>query len=507
MDNTGYTVPFTELSQTEGSDDYALRKRTNGKPENSRPDVVIENTVNLKKSVGLISGTSLIVGTVIGSGIFISPKGVLSETGSVGLSLIVWAAGGILSLLGALSYAELGCIVKKSGGEYAYMYEAMGRVAAFLYAWTRIMIMTPSSVCIITLTFAQYLITFFPYCGVPDVPLKVIAATTIVTLCVINCYDTRAAANVQVIFTAAKLIAMFIIVIGGLVKLGQGNTATMKTGFQGTTSTGSGIALAFYDALWAYDGWNNLNYVTEELQNPYVNLPRANIIGVLLVTTLYVLVNISYLVVLGVDGLLNSNAVAVEWGDEVLGSAGIIMPIFVLCSTFGAANGTLFAGVRTLYASARDEQFPEVLSYVNCKRYTPVPCLIFTTVIALLMLIPGDVGALIDFFSFAAWLFYALAIVCLFILRWKMKDVHRPIKVFILLPIIFLACSIYLVIAPIIQDPRMEFLYAFLFVVGGLVFYIPLVHFQLMTGHFDSVTRFLQKLMEVAPSPYIPSFD
>lgn len=488
--------------------EHELRQRpVNGVPEDTGGKVVIENTVNLKKTVGLISGTSLIVGTVIGSGIFISPKGVLKETGSVGLSLIVWGAGGILSLLGSLSYAELGCVVKKSGGEYAYMYRAMGKMMAFLFAWTKVIVLTPSSVAIITLTFASYVVTFLDYCGEPQVPLKVIAAAAIVTLTVINCYDTRAGASVQVIFTFAKLIALVIIVIGGLVKLGQGQTATMKTGFDGTTSTPSSVALAFYDALWAYDGWNNLNYVTEELRNPYVNLPRANIAGVLLVTVLYVLTNISYLVVLGTDGLLNADAVAVTWGKEVLGSAGIIMPIFVLCSTFGAANGSLFAGVRTLYASARDEQFPEILSYVNCRRFTPIPCLIFTSVISLLMLIPGDIGGLIDFFSFAAWLFYALTIVCLFILRWTMKDAKRPIKVFLLFPVIFLACSIYLVVTPIIQDPRLEFLYAAIFMVGGFVFYIPLVHFQLLTGPFDPVTRFLQKLLDVAPSPYIPEFD
>ncbi|XP_052063177.1 b(0,+)-type amino acid transporter 1-like [Mytilus californianus] len=484
-------------------DDVELRKRPiNGNATDEPRVVIVEDTAKLKKSVGIISGISFIVGSVIGSGIFISPKGVLQETGSVGLSLIVWGSAGILSLLGSLSYAEIGCVVKKSGGEYAYIDAAMGRLMAFMFAWTKIIVLTPSSVAVISMTFASYCVTFFPYCGEPQVPLKVIAALAIVTLTIINCYDTRAGASVQVFFTAAKLLALVIIIVGGLVRLGQGNTATMKSGFDGTIGTASGVALAFYDALWAYDGWNTLNYVSEELKNPYVNLPRANVIGVLLVTILYILTNISYLVVLGIDGLLDSDAVAVTWGDDVLGAAGVIMPIFVMCSTFGAANGALFAGVRTLYAAARDDQFPEVLSYVNCKRYTPIPCLIFTSLVALLMLIPGDIGSLIDFFSFASWMFYALAIISLFILRWRLPDAHRPIKIFILLPVIFLACSLYLVVAPIVQDPRLEFLYAFLFMVGGLLFYIPLVHFQLMTGRFDAVTRFLQKIMEVVPSPY-----
>ncbi|KAK3085560.1 hypothetical protein FSP39_005319 [Pinctada imbricata] len=348
--------------------------------------------------------------------------------------------------MGSLSYAELGTLITKSGGEYPYIMEGLGRIVAYLFAWTKVIVLTPSSAAIDTLTFAEYAVSLFDFCGYPQTPPKIIAATAMLTMAIINCWDTKLAAQTQVLFTAAKLIALIIIIVGGLVWLGQGNVSTLQKGFDGTKSSPSGVALAFYDALWAYEGWNNLNYVTEELKNPYVNLPRANVIGVLLVTVVYVLANISYLVVLGTDGLLNSSTVAVviifiivalemyleTWGNEVLGKAGIIMPIFVLFSTFGSACGGFFVGVRTLYAAAREDQFPEILSYVNVKRYTPVPCIVFTTIIGLIMLIPGDIGSLIDFFSFAAWLFYALAIVSLIVLRFTRKDDHRPIKVFYL---------------------------------------------------------------------------
>ncbi|OWF53532.1 b(0,+)-type amino acid transporter 1-like [Mizuhopecten yessoensis] len=492
MENTGYQPEEDEGPRQR----YAIR--------NGNMAVANNEKVKMKKNVGLISGISFIVGSIIGSGIFISPKGVLTETGSVGLSLVVWVSAGILSLLGSLAYAEVGCLITKSGGEYPYLWAGLGRVIAFMFAWTKIIVLTPSAVAIITLTFAEYTVTFFDYCGAPQTPVKVIAALAILTLAIINCWDTKLAANVQVFFTAAKLIALVIIIIGGFVWLGRGETATMQKGFAGSTGSASSIALAFYDALWAYDGWNTLNYVTEELRNPYVNLPRANVIGVVLVTVVYLLANISYLTVLGTDGLLESNAVVVTWGEKVLGSAGIIMPIFVLFSTFGAANGALYAGVRTLYAAAREHHFPEVLSYVSCKRYTPTPCIIFTTIVSLLMLIPGNIGSLIDFFSFAAWLFYALTILSLVVLRFTMKNAHRPIKVFILFPLIFMACSVYLVIAPIIQDPAIEFLYAFIFIVGGLVFYIPFVHFNLDHGCFRPVTKFVQYWLEVVPSPYEP---
>ncbi|XP_062605855.1 b(0,+)-type amino acid transporter 1-like [Saccostrea cucullata] len=151
------------------------------------PNVKVDvQAIKLKRSLGLISGTSIIVGTIIGSGIFISPKGVLQETGSVGLSLIVWTAGGLLSLMGSLSYAELGTLITKSGGEYPYMMEAMGRVVAYLFAWTKIIVLTPSSMAIICLTFAEYFITLFDFCGEPQIPKKIVAALAMSKMLVSN---------------------------------------------------------------------------------------------------------------------------------------------------------------------------------------------------------------------------------------------------------------------------------------------------------------------------------
>ncbi|XP_060601697.1 b(0,+)-type amino acid transporter 1-like [Ruditapes philippinarum] len=470
---------------------------------NTEIETDVEPVIRLKRNVGITSGISFIVGSIIGSGIFISPKGVLTETGSVGLSLIVWVSSGVLSLLGALSYAELGTMIPKSGGEYPYFMEATFPIVAYLFSWTRTIVLQPSGVAIICMTCASYITTFFEYCGSPAPPLKIIAVIVILTICIINCYDTSGAAFVQVFFTVAKLLAIGIIIIAGFVKLSKGGDKELWNGFEGTTDSPSKIALSFYDAMWAYDGWNTLNYLTEELKNPYRNLPKANVIGVLLVTIVYLLTNISYLAVLGKDGLLNSDAVAVDWGKEMLGDAYIIMPIAVVFSTFGAANGFCFSSARMVYAAAREDHLPEILSYVHVKRYTPMMSVMLTGFIAILMVIPSDVGSLIDFFSFAAWLFYGLAVFCVVILRFTKPNAERPIKVFILIPVIFTLCSIYLVIAPIIQEPSLEFLWAFLFIVGGLLFYFPFVVFKLDRGCFDKVTIFFQLLCEVAPSPYI----
>lgn len=504
MDNKGFQEGG---GKGYGTVDNGTRHRTlpNGnKNENDDSVEVIIEPIKLKKSVGLISGTSLIVGTIIGSGIFISPTDVLDRTGSVGLSLVVWAFSGVIALLGALSYSELGTMIRKSGGEYAYMKEAYGEIMSFLFAWTSVIVIRPSSVAIMCLTFGEYLATLFPMCGSPDNLKKIIAVIVIVTIALINSYDTSWAAKIQVFFTGAKLLALIIISVGGLVRLGQEHVSQLQDAFTGSTTNPSAIALAFYSALWAYDGWNNLNYVTEEIENPRVNLPRANILAVLLVTAVYIFSNISYLTAMTAAEMLTVDAVAVSWGERVLGGAAILMPLSVCFSTFGSSNGTLFSGGRVVYVASRDGNLPEALSYVHCKRVTPMPSIVFTAALAIAMVIPGNIGSLIDFFSFTAWLFYGLTVGSLVLMRFTRKNLERPIKIPIVIPVVFVLIACYLVIGPIVQNPQIEFLYAFLFVIGGLLYYFPIVYFKLHCRGFDKITEWVQLLCEIVPSPYAP---
>ncbi|XP_013381452.1 b(0,+)-type amino acid transporter 1 isoform X3 [Lingula anatina] len=380
--------------------------------------------VELKKTMGLVSGIALIVGTMIGSGIFISPGGVISSTGSIGLALVVWAGCGILAIL--------------------------------------------------------------------------------VVIMGINCYSVKLATRVQNFFAFAKLAAIGLIIVGGIVKLIQGNIQHLGNGFEGTSNNVAGIALAFYDGLWAYDGWNNLNYATEELQNPTVNLPRAILIGLPLVMICYILVNISYLSVMSAAEIIASPAVAVTWADRVIGPAAIIIPISVAMSTFGAANGTAFTGGRLCFVAAREGHLMSILSMVHVKKYTPLPSMIFTACIAILMIIPGDISALIDFFSFTAWLFYGATFAALLVLRFRQPDLPRPYKVPIVIPIFMLLASLYLVIAPIVDSPKLEYLYATLFILAGLIFYVPFIHFKIHPKFIDKITTALQLLMEVSPTEYEP---
>ncbi|XP_072013337.1 b(0,+)-type amino acid transporter 1-like [Amphiura filiformis] len=463
-------------------------------------------SVSLKREVGLIGGVALIVGSMIGSGIFVSPKGILRKTESVGMSFIIWLLCAVLSISGALSYAELGTIIPKSGGEYAYLLEAFGPLPAFIFAWTYTIMIKPSIVSIISLIFGTYVVEAL---GLGDctpeettMAIKLFAIVCILLLTFVNCWSVKAANSVQIFFTAAKLLALVIIALIGFVRLGQGHTEYLQSdiAFTGSSTSVFSYSIAFYQGLWAYESWNQLNFATEELINPAKNLPRAIMIGVPLVALVYLTCNVAYFTVLSPEELLASPAVAVDFANRTLGVMAWIIPFFVCCSTFGAANGTLFAAGRIPFAAAREGHMLQILSFVHVQRFTPFVSVILTSSMAILMLLPGDFDSLVNYFSFAAWVFYGGTVLSLLVLRFTRPDLERPFKVPIICPIIFVLASIYLIIAPIIEEPSFAFFYAGLFILSGLIFYFPFVHFKIHLKCMDPVTLFLQKLFKVAPT-------
>lgn len=465
------------------------------------PCSIKDDTIHLKRRVGLFSGVALIVGTMIGSGIFVSPSGLLERTGSIGMSFIIWMACGCLSLLGALSYAELGTMITSSGAEYAYFMEGFGPALAFLFSWASTLVLKPSQMAIICLSFGKYAVEAFVLeCEPPEIVVKMVALLGMVVILYINCYSVNLATRVQNIFTAAKLVAVIIVIIGGAYKMFEGNTQYLRAPFKNTKYSFGNLATAFYTGLWAYDGWNNLNYVTEEIKNPSRNLPYSIIIGIPLVTACYALINVSYLTVMSPLEMTTSEAVAVTFGNRVLGTMSWLMPLSVTVSTFGSANGTLFAAGRLCFAASREGHLMDILSYVHVKRYTPVPGLIFQTIIAGAMVMYGTIDSLIDFFSFTAWMFYGGAMVALLLMRYTKPHYARPYKVPLIIPSLVLVISIYLIIGPIIDNPRVEYLYAGMFILGGMIFYVPFVKYQIKTPCMETITVFLQMLFEVAPT-------
>ncbi|CAK8682350.1 unnamed protein product [Clavelina lepadiformis] len=468
------------------------------------------DVIELKQEVGILGGISLVVGTMIGSGIFMSPANIISNVGSVGSSLCIWAACGVLSTLAALSYVELGLMIRKSGGEYQYLKEAYGDLVGFLLAWTSIIVTKPSSFAIIAIGFAQYVTApFYPGCTPPDTIMKCAAAFCILTISTINCFSVKLSNFVQIFFTGAKLLIIAAIIIGGFVMMGQGKTENITNGFENSISSFSAVALGFYSGLWSYDGWNQLNFVTEEIKNPVKNFPIAILIGIPMVTVLYILVNIAYFTVMTPSEIIASSAVAITFGDRVFGPASFIVPVAVACSTFGAANGSAFTAARLTYAAGRNGHMLNIFSYISVTRLTPSPALIFNSFIALLMILPNssNFSTLIDYFTFASWIFYGATFLSVIVLRIRRPKWERPYKVWIVIPAICTAAAVYLIIAPIVEQPSLAYLYAACFILAGLIFYFPLIYFKKVPPFMEPLNAFLQELLEVVPPPDIPDLD
>ena len=343
----------------------------------------------------LLNGITVIVGCIIGSGIFVSPTGVLVSTGSVNLSLVVWSICGIFTMFGAYCYAELGCMIRKSGADYAYIHTTFGPLAAFVRLWIECVIVRPCTGAIQSLTFALYLTKpFFPDCDPPDDALRLIAAVCLCFLCFVNCYSVKWATKVQDYFTYAKVVALMIIMGTGIYMLCLGKTGNFSWDGTETDITVIGklisfgpcqlhskvcltfLASSFYSGLFAYTGWNFLNFIIEEMKNPVRDLPRAIAISCTLCLVIYVFTIIAFHSILNKAEVLGSEAVAVTFANRVYGSMAWIIPIFVACSTFGAVNGGIFASSRLFFVGARNGHMPKAMALINTNKLTPMPCLI-----------------------------------------------------------------------------------------------------------------------------------
>lgn len=439
----------------------------------------------LKRDLGLWGAASIVVGTVIGSGIFLVPKSMVQNVGSAEMVIFVFVFGGLLSLAGALTYAELSAAMPEAGGEYVYLREAYGPFFAFLYGWTQMWVAKSGSIATLATAFFTYMANFFPALEgvitefhVPLLGLLTIKTGQIFAMVVIgllgwlNYFGVKVGGNVQVGVTVVKvgLIAMLIVV--GLTFSG-GNMANFSSSVPAPGGV-AGFFAALVAALWAYDGWNNVSMVSSEVKNPQRNLPLALIYGTVAVMAIYILANLAYFYVLPASGVAGSDRVAAAMMRQVWGDGGAnAVSVAAMISIFAALNGSILTGARVPYAMARDRLFFRSIGDVHPKYFTPANSIIALTAWSMVLILSGGYDQLFTYVIFASWILYGMATASVLVLRRKRPDMPRPYRAlgYPVVPIIFVLVAAALIVSTLQKSPR-ESLMGLGIMATGIPFYL-----------------------------------
>ncbi|MDE3179311.1 MAG: amino acid permease [Acidobacteriota bacterium] len=425
------------------------------------------NSDELIKGLGPFGATSVVAGTMIGTAIFVVPSLMLGQAGNPTRVLEIWGAAGILSLLGALGYSELGAAIPEAGGEYVYLRRAFGPGLGFLYGWTQLIVAKTTSIATISTGFVLYLAYFFPHlsgyicqlrfdlAGRPHVVaisgIQAGAAIMIVLLSIFNVFGVRGSGALQTIFTAAKIAVLAVLIVLGLA-LGHGSWSNLTHALGPGGAVGAmagGYGLAMVSALWGYDGWNNLSMVAGEVKNPERNMPLALIGGTILTIGVYLLVNIAYFYVLTPHEALSTRTIAADAARHFLGGAGgTFVAVGVLISTFATLNGSILSGSRIPYAQARDGLFPARWAKLSPRFRTPVAAIAAQAVVAAIFALSGSYETLYTKAIYSEWVFYALTTAGIFVLRRREPELKRPYKTwgYPVVPAVFVIVAVGLLI-------------------------------------------------------------
>ncbi|KAL3479438.1 amino acid/polyamine transporter [Aspergillus californicus] len=470
-----------------------------------------DGSLERNKTLTYINGLSLVVGLVIGSGIFSSPSQVNANTGSPGGALIAWLVAGLLAWTGAASFAELGGAIPLNGGAQAYLSKIFGELAGFLFTWCAVLVLKPGSAAIISIIFGEYVVRAFVGAEADQLNPwinKGVAFGGLSVVTLLNCLSTRLAARIGDLFMLFKFVALIgVAIIGiivaatGLSSEGEANQEWKEGWFEGTNMDVSGWAMALYAGLWAFDGWDNTNYVTGEFKNPNRDLPRVIHTAMPLVIVSYLLANISYFLVLPHSTIEASNTVAVQFGDKVFGSIGaLVFALIVSASCVGALNATVFTSGRLVYAAGKEGYLPSVFgnlwtqgsssSSMNRLQHrswaskfvshvfgkgtwigqTPINAMALNSALTLLYVIVGEFKTLVTFYGVAGYTFYFLTVLGLIVLRIREPRLERPYRTWISTPIIFCCVSLFLLSRAVIAEP-LQTLIVVAFIIAGVPVY------------------------------------
>ncbi|NFN86859.1 amino acid permease [Clostridium sporogenes] len=405
---------------------------------------------NLQKNLGLFDAIAIVIGMVIGSGIFFKPSIVFQNAASPMLGILAWVVGGIITMASGLTVAEIASAIPKTGGIFVYIKELYGEKFAFLLGWVQSIIYIPGSAAALAIVLSTQVTSFIPLTANEQ---KVLAITFIIFIMILNIISTKLVSKMQGIITIAKLIPIIAIILLGFIK----GTAKGLTLNVTSSSTISGFGAALLGTLWAYDGWISVGNMAGELKNPKKDLPRSIIIGLSTTIVIYVLINLALIKIVPMDAIIASEKPASDAAIVLLGNAGSkIISAGILIAIFGALNGYLMTGVRIPLAMSQDKIIPfsNFFSKVHKRSGTPVNAFIFEAILACLYVLSGSFNILTDLVMFVLWLFFTMTVAGIFILRTKFKHLERPYKVplYPIVPLIGIIGSVYIIISTLITN-------------------------------------------------------
>jgi len=402
----------------------------------------------MKKTLSVIDVVALIVGIVVGVGIFKTPSLVAANTGSAGSFLLTWVIGGVISLVGALCYAELATAYPHPGGEYHYLTRAFGQKLGFLFAWARMTVIQTGSIAMLSFVLGDYLSKVFSL-GRHSPALY--GATGIIVLTVINIIGIREGKNAQNLLTAAKIAGLLLVAIGGIF------FSNPQPVVEQSHSPAQAIGLAMIFVLLTYGGWNEAAYISAELRDVGKGMVRSLVLGIAIITTIYILVNWVYIHVLGIASMGRSDAVAFDAMARIAGPYGATMTtVLIVISALGALNATIITGARTNYALGAEFRFFRFLGKWNEGAGTPVNALIVQGMISLLLVMLGSItmkgfATMVEYTAPIFWLFFFLATLSIIVLRRKEPQTKRPFVVpgYPVTPLLFCVICIYMFVSSI----------------------------------------------------------
>lgn len=452
---------------------------------------------HLLRTLSLTAAIMIVAGSVIGSGIFRKPSVMAGQLLSPELLILVWIIAGVITFIGALVNAEVAGMIHKTGGQYNYFREMYGDLIGYLYGWSIFAVIQTGSLAAIAYVFAEYLGYFFVFPEAPDalknfelyIPLvgkiypfyefgfKLVAILAIVFLTAINYVGVIFGGFVQTLITIIKILSI-VFLSAALLLFGDGSTSNLYYGFsikpEIATNIFTAFGLATAGAFWAYDGWNNVTFVSGEIKNPQRNVPLALLYGVAIVVALYVAINMAFLYVLPIEVMKDSPLVAATAAEKVFGqNGGIIIALAVVISAFGALNGNLLATARVQFAMARTNLFFKSLGKIHPRYSTPHVSLVAQGIWSSVLVMSGTFDVISDYVVFAAWFFYMLGAFGVFILRKKYPDKYRPYKVwgYPITPIIFVVFSFLFLTNSLIYDYQNSMFGAILILLGLPVYF------------------------------------